>query len=206
MAIDVGSFVKATITFNVAGASNPVINTFDWRCSFASATGSLAIIGGEMCNAIVDRYYEPVRTQMASQVVMDTISLRAYADDTDGYDSTPMLWAGTATTGMLPSFVTYSVRKIRSNYALRNGRIAYPGPHLGGINTNGTVSTGPVSAFANMFEGWMDAPLTVEADSGDYTFLDVIVREPSVPNTNPTLWSGINGFSMTKFGSQVSRK
>lgn len=201
-----GDFLRATVYATQEGASNPIINTYDWRLVTLSATATLQVDGGFIASAIVERYFVPLADALSTQYSIYQISLRLYADPDEGYDATGTLFTGGISGNVCPPFLTYSIRKQRNNYAMRNGRWSYGGVPRAAIGLNGT----PEAAIEALIDGWgagvRDTRMLVEGDLADMEFEDLIVRKPSVPNTNPSVFSRLTGVTLSGFGTMNTRK
>lgn len=201
-----GDFMRATVIGAIEGASNPVINTWDFRLISLTEAGTLQEAGEEIVDAFLIRYYSPLLPQMSSYYTLNEVQLRIYGNSVEGYNGVNLDQNGGAAGAMCPPFVTYSVELQRSNFAMRNGRKAYPAVPTSVITANGQLTTEVQNAFDTVFDGWETTDFLIEADGNDIIFEEVIVRKPPTPNTVPTVYSRISGYTLEKFGTQNSRK
>lgn len=197
--------LEATIYMQHEAASNPVINTLHWVCVQASPL-QLQDVGGLIVSSLISRYYTPLTSWVVDAVSMYQVSLRNLNSPSEGWDSTGALWAGTNGTASLPPFVTYSVKKQRVAFDFRNGRLAIPGVASEALSAVGL----PSEAVKGVFALWGDAigntTMNIEDDAGDMQFDDAIVRKSPTAGAPPTGWTLTGAWSMTKFGTQNSRK
>lgn len=201
-----GDFMRVTVIGTIEGASNPVINTWDYRCVLASDANALQNVGEYIAESFYARYYEPLMPQISSYYSLNEIQLRVYGDAEEGYDWVNLPYVGGASGAMCPPFVTYSVELQRANFTMRNGRKAYPGVPTSVVVENGQLSGAVELAFATVFTAWETTPWLAEAGEADFEFEHIIVRKPATPNAIPTTFSRITGYALEKFGTQNSRK
>jgi hypothetical protein len=206
VAMDVGDFLKATFHFTVNGIVDGAIIVWDHECTQATGPFDLTGDGPSITEALIARYLTPFTAMTSDNVSLGSISLRNYADVTDGYDEFGPGWAGTGMQPMLPPFVTFSIQLTRANYAMRNGRKAYPGPQITQVDANGALNTATVDAIAAITDVWASQSMAVEGSMVDMTFDTRIVRDPTTPGVNPTVFSRVNGYGLAKFGTQNTRK
>lgn len=203
--MDGGDFLKATFEFNLANASNPCVMVWDWQLDELNDPIDLTISGADIVEAMIARCYTPFAGRLSNQLTMTSVSLRNYADLTDGYDRSGVLFVGTDPTAMLPPFVTFSVELLKGNFTMRSGRKAYPGPTITSLDADGLVTEAAQEAFTAVTDVWADESLFVEG-MPDMTFYPRIVRKPLTPGINPSVFSNIIGYGLVKFGSQNTRK
>lgn len=204
--MDVNQFVRVTVDFQVPGASNPCVMVWDYRLEVASGPVLLSAIGQDFCDAFVPRYYTALGNIVHPTVVMNHIALRSWSTPSDGYDKFGSLWAGTGGGQMMPPFVTTAVQLTRSNYLMRNGRKAYPGACTTNIGDGGKIATATQTYISVATDAWVETDFSVESDFGNLVFNDVIVRVPTTPDTEPTVFSQIPSYGLGYFGTQNSRK
>lgn len=201
-----GDFMRATVEFTVPNASNPAVMVWDYRVTVATVDFNLIDVGEEITDALIARQYEPLSGYLHPSAVITHIALRAFEFPTDGYDRYGSIWQGTAGGVMLPPFITYSIQLTRNNYAMRNGRKAFPGAIVAAVGTGGLMASSVVAAFEVVTDAWAETSMVVEIDDLDLAFEPVIVRVPTTPDTNPTVFSIIPSYGSVKFGTQNSRK
>lgn len=204
--MQVNDFVKVTVGWDVLGASEPVLNVWDFECVQFDDPTELQIVGPFIAAAFVAKYVTPMLVYMSNQVACTSLSIRSYADETEGYDTIGAFGTGASTSTLLPPFVTYSLRGQRFNFNIRNARKGLPGPNVNALGSNGQLTSSYVSGINATVEDWHDQ-LFVEAGENIISLMPRIVRDPSTKNTNPTVWSPITKWTVNpKFGSQNSRK
>lgn len=199
-------FLRATLQFDVAGASNPVIMTFDWQCVGATDAFALADEGDDISLAIVARYLIPLEDYLSNDVTLTQIDLRAWAFPADGWTQVGALWQGNNADLMLPPFVTMAFRLARQNFNMRNGRKAFPGTCTTHVGANGKFNTSVADSLAVITAVWSEEPMLVEGVAVDMTFEERIIRMPTVDGVNPSVWSPVAAWGRAYFGSQNSRK
>lgn len=205
VAMDVGNFVRATVSFQLLNASNPVVMVWDWECTQATGSWDLTGEGLLIAEALIERHYTPLTTIFSTAAQMTGISLRAWEFPADGFDLIGALWAGTNTAKMLPPFVTLAMQLTRQNYAMRNGRKAYPGPCIDILDTDGEVLPSIVESIAVYQDAWATTDMFIEG-SVDFTLSPRIIRVPTAANTDPTVYSRISAYGPVYFGTQNTRK
>lgn len=205
--MDTGSFMRATVYGNMPNTSNPVINAWDFRCLSASDANGLSAIGEAITAAFLARYYAPFVGVISNQFGISKVTLREYANPLSGYDEEGLLFVGANNGILLPTFCTFSVKMIRTNFGMKNGRKAYSGVTVAALNGDSAINDATRATFATVFAGWATTTFIVEADEADYSFEEVVVRKPTAPNTDPTMWYPVQNFSLNRFcGSQNTRK
>lgn len=200
-----GDFMRAICEMTISNASNPCLMVWDFQLDELNDPIDLTIEGPDIVAALIARHYTPLAGALSNQLTLTGMSLRNFADDTDGYDASAVLFVGTQTGPMLPPFVTLAIELLKGNFAMRNGRKAYPGPTVSDVDQDGTVDSSVVASIATTTAGWASTAMVVEG-SVDMTFYNRIVRVPTLPNTNPTVYSNIIGYGPAYFGSQNTRK
>lgn len=203
--MNVADFLRAVVQFDMEGASNPVIVRMDFQLTATSEPFVLTDEGDDIVLALIARYFIPLENYLSNNVTMTQVDLRAFAHPTDGHTSIGSLWQGNNATAMLPPFVALSFRLARNNFAMRNGRKAFPGPCVDAVGLDGDVSGTAKASLALVTAVWDDTPMLVEGVSTDMTFEERIIREPTVDGVNPTIWSTLT-WGTAYFGSQNSRK
>lgn len=201
-----GDFMRITAEFSHPSGSNPLINVWDYRCEASSDVNALQNIGEYIADGFIARYYTPLAAAIGSQIVMTAIHIRSYSASSEGYDEEGSLFTGGVNAPVLPAFVTYSLKLQRSEYDIRNGRKGYIGCTTQAVAGDGKPSAAVLDLFSTVGEGWAETTWMVEAGEADYAFSDVIVRQPTLENTNPTVWCYVASYAMTKFGTQNTRK
>lgn len=205
--MDLNDFLRVTCQFTVAGASNPVVMVWDFQTIAASSNYTLEFIGPDFVDAFIARYYYPLRLYLSSRCHLTQVGLRSWIDPTDGYDAVGELWQGESAAAMLPPFVTMGIRLVRNNYAMRNGRKAFPGSTVEQLASDGSYNSSVASAINVITAAWESTDFSVEVGDLDLTFAERIIRVPSGPiSENPVVWSRINAYGTPYFGSQNSRK
>jgi hypothetical protein len=206
VAMILNDFMRITCDMTMAASSGPVVMVWDFQCIATTAPFDLTGQGEVIVEAFLARHYTPIQALISQTVVMNHIAIRAWADPSDGYDVNGTLWSGTSNALMLPAANTFSIQMTRANYAMRNGRKAYPGPTVSAIGTPGVVSSAVVSAFETLTTAWRETTMVVEGLGADMTFQNRIIRVPTTEGVNPTVWSNIASYGAVKFGTQNSRK
>lgn len=202
-----GDFMEVTVEMTLPNASNPCINVWNFECLTASDTNGLQAIGDDIIAEFISRYYAPMGAVISSQAAITGVRLRNLNLEIDGYDKFGVLWSGANNSGMLPPFVTLSIREIRTDFSMRNGRKGIGGVAIPVCDSTGKVSASTLTLFDDIFDGWSTTDFNVEAGEADYTFGDVVIRKSTVPNTPPTKYYLVQNYTMsTKFGTQNSRK
>lgn len=204
--MNVGDFLEVIVEWTLPSGSNPAVNVWDFRCELATDPTELQTVGSYIASAFVSRYVVPLLPIQSNQIYISALRLRNLNDASEGYDNLGNIAAGGSNSPMLPPFVTYSVQEQRTSFALRNGRKGLPGPVVASMNNNGTLSATYIAAFDTAFNGWETTEFIVEAGDSEYAFIPAIVRKPSVAGTPPTVYTPIRGYSISKYGSQNSRK
>lgn len=204
--MDTGNFMRVTTQFDVASASNPVVMVWDFQLVATDEPVALIEVGEDITTAFISRYLIPLEPFLSNKVTLTQVDIRAWAFPADGYVQLGALWQGNNADAMLPPFVAVSFRLARQNFAMRNGRKAFPGACITHAASNGTFNASVADALALITEVWTDTPFLVESDVSDMTFEERIVRVPSTADTDPTVWSVIGSFGRAYFGSQNSRK
>lgn len=202
----VNDFLRVTCQFDVPHASNPCVNVWDFKLESTDNPITLSADGPAFVESFIDRYYIPIANQISSQVTMTQISLRAWATPDDGYDQVGIIFVGAGAGVMLPPANTMAIRLVRSNYAMRNGRKAFPGPVTGMLNADGTMTDAVKASVNTVTAAWLATDFTVEFSGADAIFGEYIVRVPTTSGTNPTVVSFVSGYGTPYFGTQNSRK
>lgn len=204
--MELNDFMRVTCTFNVASASNPVIMVWDYQAIASSGSFPLSLTGPDIVDAFVARYYYPLRLYLSSRAHLVQVSLRAWADPSDGYDAVGDLWQGESPAAMLPPFVTTAIRLVRANFLMRNGRKAFPGGTVEQLTADGGYNASVAAAIDAITGVWASTDFLVESGDYDITFADRIIRVPTAENENPSVWSAINAYGTPYWGSQNTRK
>lgn len=199
-------FLRATCEFSSPTGSDPFVMVWDWRVTALDNPITLSLDGPEIVDAIIARYYTPVQSLISNQIVMTHIALRAWNYPSDGYDEFGSLWVGTNAGALLPPANTFAIQLVRSNYAMRNGRKAYPGPHAGALAADGSVAVATRNAFKTVTDGWAATSMEVEFSGADASFTEVVIRRNPIPDTNPTMFYQVQSYGTVYFGTQNSRK
>ena len=201
-----GDFMRVTVFGTLPGASNPIINTWDYQCIVASDANALQNVGSYIAASFMARYYAPLVLTMHQEYRINRVELREYGDPEGGFDLNGNLFQGGSSGLPLPPFVTYSVKLIRANYDFKSGRKAFAGCNSAALTGLGGLNATTINTFQTVFSGWLDTEWTVEAGEADFTFQEVLVRSADGINTVPSAFSTIQGYSLEKFGSQNTRK
>jgi hypothetical protein len=200
-----GDFMRATCEFTLSNASNPCIMVWDFQLDELNNPIDLTIEGADIVTALIARHYTPLAGALSNQLTMTAVSLRNFADLTDGFDVNGVLFVGSQTGPMLPPFVTLAIELLKGNFTMKNGRKAYPGPVVADVDQDGTVDSAVVASIADTTDIWATTSMVVEG-SVDMTFYNRIVRVPVTPGINPTVFSNIIGYGQAYFGTQNTRK
>jgi hypothetical protein len=203
--MDGGDFLRATVEMTIPNASNPCLMVWDFQLDPTNDPIDLTDMGLDIVDALIARCYTPLLGRMTSQLTGIGVSLRNLGDITDGFDASGVLFTGSNPSAMLPPFITYSIELLKGNFAMRNGRKAYPGATVDNCDSDGLVTDSAQAAFADVTDVWASTAMVVEG-TVDATFFPRIIRVPATPNTNPTVFSNIIGYGLVKFGSQNTRK
>lgn len=204
--MDTGNFFRVTCEFTVPNASNPCIMVWDYRVLSTDVPIVLSLNGSDIVDAFILRYYTPLAAQIASVVVMTGISIRAWEFPADGYDESGVIFTGTNANAMLPPANTLAIRLVRTNFLMRNGRKAFPGGNGIQITGSGGMAPATIAAFDAVTDAWATTDWVPEIDGVDAVFGDVIVRVPTAPDTDPTVFSSNITYGPVYWGTQNSRK
>lgn len=204
--MDTNDFLRITAEFTVPNSSNPAVMVWDYRVISATAPFDLTGSGEEITDAFIARHYVPMQNYVSNTVVLNHVSIRAFADVADGYDEFGVLWTGGGSGNMLPPFVTTSIQLTRSNYAMRNGRKAYPGVMTSTLVGGGIMNPVAVADIAAITAVWLSEGMAVEGEGSDIVLQNYIVRVPATEGVNPTVFSTIASYGAAKYGTQNSRK
>lgn len=203
--MDVGSYMHATVTGQLADAGTEWINTWTFYCSAATDFNALQNIGSYIVPSLLETFYGPLEGTLSQYCAATSVALREYGNAASGYD-----WAGLAILGTYagqpyPAFVTANIELVRDNYAFKNGRKGIAG--LAAIHTgnNGKMLPASQAAISDLVEGWADE-WHVEAGEAEYTFVARIVHNPSDTDTVPTAFSDVRQAVCRGLGSQNTRK
>lgn len=206
MAMILNDFMRATCEFSSPTGSDPFVMVWDWRVTALDNPITLSLDGPEIVDAIIARYYVPLEGLISSQITLNHVALRSWAYPSDGYDEFGSLWVGTNANSMLPPANTLAIQLTRSNYAMRNGRKAYPGPTIGLVATDGSLTTAARNSVTTVTDGWAATTMDVEFSGADASFTEVVIRKPVTPDINPTVFFQVQSYGTAYFGTQNSRK
>lgn len=202
-----GDFLEITVEWTLGNASNPCLNVWHYEIGVLSEPVGLFQIGQEIQEAHLARYYGPYLSVISTNALITGFRIRNLNNPTEGYDNFGLLGSGTNTSGMLPPMVTLSIRELRENFSMRNGRKGIGGVAIPVCDATGKVSASTINLFETVFEGWSETEFVVEAEGVNLTLLDVVIRKPTTPNTPPTLFYYVLRYALSpKFGTQNSRK
>lgn len=205
--MDTGGWLKASVYMTLPSASNPIINTWVFRCVAASDANSLSAIGLYINAALVEKYYTPLSTSLVTALRLLKIELRDLANPAEGFDQILDTPLGAVGVSSMPAFVTFSIREQRTLFSIRNGRKAISGvPSAGTCDAGGEMLTTIREATNEILaENWEGAMEVETLGGAEYTFENVIARLPAVGGP-PVIWSPISAYTVTGFGTQNSRK
>lgn len=199
-------FMRVTCYFEVNSIPDAAVMVWDYRCAATDNPITLTLDGSYIASSFIDRYYAPFAAYLSNRVHMTQISIRSWQYPSDGYDAVGALWQGESNALMLPPANTVAFRLVRSNYSMRNGRKAFPGGTVEQLSAGGIFNPSVASALAAITDVWADTSWNVEFPGGEAEFGEYVVRVPTTPDTNPTVFYPINAYGTAYWGTQNSRK
>jgi hypothetical protein len=200
-----GDFIRITALGTLLGATNPVINVWDYEVLTLTAPVGLQEIGDEIASAFVARYYTPLAGVISNKYSLTGLSMRTYGKPFEGWDGADAYFIGGITGTMMPPFVSYSIMRLRNNFSMKPGRKAFAGVPTYAITENGTVLPAYEAIFSNVFDAWESTDFAVELNDGDLVLADRLIRNADL-QVVPTVRSGVSGYQVKGFGSQNGRK
>lgn len=204
--MNVNNFFRITVEFSSPTGSDPLINVWDYRVLSTDNPIILTLHGLEIVESFVTRYYTPLSSTISTQTPITSVSIRAWTTPEDGFDSLTGFDVGSATAALMPPANTLAFRLVRTNFAMRNGRKAMPGATAVSLASNGGVTPATVSLFSTVTDAWAGTDWVPEISGVDAVFGDVIIRVPTIPNTDPTVFSTNITYGIVYWGTQNSRK
>lgn len=204
--MNVNDFFRITAYFRINGIPDAAVMVWDYRLLAADDPPVLSLVGPYIAASFVERYYTPFNTLFSNRCVMSQISIRSWAQPSDGYDAVGSLWAGTGSTGMMPLTVTLALRLVRSNFTMRNGRKAYPAVLTSLALPDSSIDPAVVDSVNDTTDIWASTSWFVEADANELQIGEYVVREPAVEGVNPTVFYPILNYSAPYFGTQNTRR
>jgi hypothetical protein len=203
--MNTGDYMRAIVNGYLGDAGQPWTNTWTFYCSNSSNFNALQNIGEFIVPSLLAQYYAPLTSYFTSYGVVTSVNLREYGDPSGGFDWTGTYALSTSSAQPMPSFVTYSIKLGRDNYAFKPGRKGLPAVPVVAGGIDGRLLPAARTAMNVILAGWV-GEWTVEADAAEYTFEPVIVHNPSDIDVVPTARSNVVSATVTGFGSQNTRK
>jgi len=202
----VNDFFRITVSQTSPTASAPIINTWDFRLLSTDNPLILSLHGPELVDSFITRYYQPLGAAISNQTPITGVTVRAYSHPEDGYDQLTGYAIGTNTAALMPPANTLAIRLVRTNFSMRNGRKAFAGATTNALSNTGGIATTTATLFATVTEGWQTTDWVPEITGVDAVIGDVVVRVPTTPDTNPTVFSTNITYGAVYWGTQNSRK
>lgn len=200
-----GDFLRITALGTLRGATNPVINTWDYQIIQQPLPVGLQDIGEEIAAAFVARYYAPLSDVISNQYALTGISIRTYGKPFEGWDGADDYFIGGVGGTAMPPFVAYSVMRLRDNFSMHQGRKSFAGVPTSSIGVDGFPIPTVRDVFTNVFSAWEDTDFFVEVQENDMLLSDRLVRAADL-KVVPTVVSAVRGYQLRGYGSQNGRK
>lgn len=201
-----GNFLKVISTWTMPKASEPILNVWYFQASVAGDPAVLQDVGEDIADSFVARFVTPLASVISVYARMTQIELRNLSNAAEGYTKTYLDKGGSVNVPAMPPFVTFSLRALRYDLSMHNGRKGLCGVPNNAILANGEVDSGYKSTFDTVISAWSETDWAVEADGTDFNFIEKIVRVPDGPLAPPTKSSRILAWELMGFGSQNTRK
>lgn len=200
-------FIRITALGMLQGASNPVINVWDYRLDGLTEPIPLQLLGEDIAASFVARYYTPITAAISTRYSLTGLSMRVYGKPAEGWDGADTYFTGGDPTPMMPPFVAYSVMRVRNNFSFkRQGRKSYAGVPTSAIDANGFPNGAVLGVFNAAFNVWETLTWNIESNAAPaLQGTDVLVKDADI-RVVPNVVSTISGYQLRGFGSQNGRK
>lgn len=203
----VGDFLRATVTMAAPNLKDGAKMVWDWELTQTENPITLLLDGEAIVDAIIARYYTPIRDAINTACVITQVELRSYGYPEDGFIAAGTLWTGNTNAVLLPPANTLALQLIRSNFSMRNGRKAYPGATISDVGAGGVPNADAVALFKTATDAWGSTSMEVEfaVDAGA-TFDEVVITAPLSYDDPVVRSQRVTEYSEVYFGTQNSRK